>query len=207
MLELKKEGYDMKCRLLIMGFGLLLTLSFSSYAEEDDVYSANQTSASMIIKYAEKRLENVSGEERADAEKRYFLLYDIYIKANSYAILNKVFFWLSIVAALAVLLWPSLSVVFKSKLDRWEWLKSATVQTTVTALAALMFAFYSQYKDKQSYAEALMRHLIFSEKPPYELSIIVSDELSKIDGGFSFNSILGESADRKKIGSDDVTSD
>ncbi len=56
------------------------------------------------------------------------------------------FFWLSIVAVIAVLLWPSIAVIFRDKLGEKEWAKSAVVQTTVTGIAAL--AFYSQDKVK-----------------------------------------------------------
>ncbi len=164
-----------------------------SLANEDSaidkaVFSANQTSASMLLRYAEKQIEQA--EDPALAEKRYLLLFDIYIKARSYAILNKVFFWLSVVAGLGVLLWPSLSIIFKQRLDKWEWLKSATVQTTVTGIAALMFTFYVQYKDKQTYAETLMRHVLYSDQAVSKLAVKVSEELARIDRGFSFNSIV-----------------
>src|SRR5690606_8960840 len=114
------------------------------------------------------------------------------IKARSYAILNKIFFWLSVIFGLSILLWPAFTVVFQKKTGHWEWIKSATVQTTVTGIAALMFTFYTQYKDKQTYAETLMRYVLYSEDSVSTLSIKVSEELSRIDRGFSFNSILGE---------------
>jgi len=37
----------------------------------------------------------------------------------------------------------------QGQLGNREWAKSAVVQTTVTGIAALAFAFYSQYKDKE----------------------------------------------------------
>ena len=70
-----------------------------------------------------------------------------------------------------MLLWPSLSIIFKSNLSKWEWIKSATVQTTVMGLAALMFAFYTQYKDKQTNAETLMRYVTYSEASVSDLSV------------------------------------
>jgi hypothetical protein len=130
--------------------------------------------------------------ENVEAEKKYLLLYDIYIKAHSYAVMNKVFFILSIISALAVFLWPSMSVMFKSNLEKREWLRSATVQTTVTAIAALMFTLYSQYKEKQTYAENLMRYVVYSEQASSELALKVSEELAKIDNGFSFHSVISE---------------
>lgn len=168
-----------------------------SKVKDEEIFTPNQTSASLLVKYAEKLKQQAEPENKVEAEKKYLLIYDIYIKARSYALLNKVFFWFSIAFGLAVLLWPSFSIIFKKNTDKWEWVKSATVQTTVTGLAALMFTFYAQYKDKQTYAETLMRYATYSEVPIAELSIKVSEELSKIDRGFSFNSILGEkSADK-----------
>ena len=164
--------------------------------QEPNVFSPNQTSASLLIRYAEKLKLNTDQANSADAEKRYLLMYDIYIKARSYALMNKIFFVLSLIFGLAVLLWPSLAIIFKSNLSKWEWIQSATVQTTVTALAALMFTFYSDYKDKQTYAETLMRYALFSKLPVSELSVKISEELARIDRGFSFNSILGEKSDK-----------
>jgi pilus assembly protein TadC len=106
--------------------------------KDEDIFTPNQTSATLLISYAEKLKQQAKPEKKLEAEKKYLLIYDIYIKANSYAWLNKVFFCFSIVFALAVLLWPSLSIIFKSNISKWEWVKSATVQTTVTGLAALM---------------------------------------------------------------------
>ena len=161
-------------------------------------YSVNQTSASLLVNYAKTLIQQAKPEDKAAAEKKHLLMVDIYIKARSYAILNKTFFFLSVAAGLLVLLWPSLSIIFKSKLTHWEWVKSATVQTTVTGIAALMFTFYSQYKDKQTYAETLMRHVIYSEIKVATLSVTVADELARIDRGFSFNSILSSESDNTK---------
>jgi hypothetical protein len=156
-----------------------------------DDLGSNQTSASLLIEHSKCQRAAAPPEAAAEAEKRHLLLLDIYIKARSYAILNKVFFWFSVVFGVMVLLWPSLSIIFKSRVQNWEWVKSATVQTTVTGLAALMFTFYSQYKDKQTYAETLMRHVIYSEQSTADLSVKVAEELSRIDRGFSFSSIIG----------------
>jgi hypothetical protein len=160
-------------------------------AEEHAIFTPNQASASLLVAYAEQQKEQADPSMKEEAAKKYLLTYDIYIKARSYAILNKLFFWLSVVFGLAVLLWPSLSIVFKERLSRWEWVKSATVQTTVTGIAALMFAFYTDYKDKQTYAETLMRYVIYSKADATSLSVKVSEELSKIDRGFSFSTVLG----------------
>jgi hypothetical protein len=179
---------------IFLSLFILLMLSSSIPAEtrisDEKIFSPNQTSASLLINYAEKLRQEADGLNKVEAEKKYLLTYDIYLKARSYALLNKIFFWLSVIFGLALLLWPSLSIIFKTKLSKWEWVKSATVQTTVTGIAALMFAMYSQYKDKQTYSETLMRYVIYSNDDVGALSIKVAEELSRVDKGFSFSSIL-----------------
>jgi hypothetical protein len=83
-------------------------------------------------------------------------------------------------------------VIFKGRLSNIEWFKSAIVQTTVTGIAALTFTFYSQYKDKQTYTENLMRYAIFSNEKIDILSRKVTEEISKIDRGFSFSSLINK---------------
>jgi hypothetical protein len=176
---------------------LIVTLCiFTLACTQGKTFETWQTSASLLMKHSEQTVSEASSEEKPQAMKKNLLMRDIYIKARSYAILNKIFFFFSIISAIAVFLWPSLSIVFKNKWESREWLKSATVQTTVTAIAALMFTFYSQYKDKQTNAENLMRYVVYSEKTASELSLKVSEELAGIDRGFSFNSILDNSKNK-----------
>ncbi len=56
----------------------------------------------------------------------------------------------------------------------------------------MMFAFYSQYKDKQTYTENLMRYAVFSDKPVNEVSQKIIEEIGKIDNGFSFSSVTDD---------------
>ncbi len=160
------------------------------------ILSPNQTSAKLLMDYAKNRVCKASLNDStelttADNEQKLILIYDLYVKARSYAILNKVFFWLSIISAFAVFIWPSLGVVLKNTLTQ-EWYKSAVVQTTITGIAALMFAFYSQYKDKQTYTENLMRYAVFSDKPVNEVSQKIIEEIGKIDNGFSFSNVTDD---------------
>ncbi len=174
-------------------FLLLLSVQVAAMEDSDDsFYSSNQTSASLLVRYAESVKKQASTENKQQAEQKFLLVYDIYIKAKSYALLNKIFFWLSGIAAVCVLLWPSLGIIFKNRLGEMEWIKSAVVQTTVTGIAALTFAFYSQYKDKQVYAETLMRQVIFSEQSVTNLSLKVAGELARIDRGFSFGNFVSD---------------
>ncbi|MCB1644616.1 MAG: hypothetical protein KDI36_04145 [Pseudomonadales bacterium] len=175
--------------LILVASGALLVWFMTG---DDNLFSPNQTSASLYEKFARQQVEDASARDKPSSQLKYLLIYDMYIKARSYAILNKVFFWASVAFGFMVLIWPSLSVIFKDHLTRWEWIKSATVQTTVTGLAALMFTFYSQYKDKQTYTEALMRWVVFSSEPVAELSVKVTEELNKIDRGFSFSTAVGK---------------
>jgi len=179
---------------------LILSWSLIGCAEKnpssvDEILDPNQMSASLLIQYARLNASQASPRNKAQAEQRLVILYDLYIKARGYAILDKVFFWLSILSALAVLLWPSIAVIFKDKLGQKEWAKSAVVQTTVTGIAALAFAFYSEYKDKQTYTENLMRYALFSKDDPAALSNKVIEEIAKIDKGFSFSSLIKKDAE------------
>ncbi|PPD31674.1 MAG: hypothetical protein CTY19_13175 [Methylomonas sp.] len=166
-----------------------------------NILNPNQTSAKLLMDYAKTTVckTDASGAAQpttAEAERKLVLIYDLYVKARSYAILNKLFFWLSLISAVAVFLWPALGVLLKDRLGDREWYKSAIVQTTVTAIAALMFAFYSQYKDKQTYTENLMRFTVFSDRPVDELSQKVIEEIGKIDIGFSFSGVIDKKQDK-----------
>lgn len=174
---------------------LLLGCAEKNPSSVDEILNPNQMSASLLIQYARLSASRADIASRAQAERRLVILYDLYIKARSYALLNKVFFWLSIVAALAVLLWPSIAVIFKDKLGEKEWAKSAVVQTTVTGIAALAFAFYGQYKDKETYTENLMRYALFSKEDSTALSSKVMEEIAKIDKGFSFSALIKKDAE------------
>ncbi|MFT4993323.1 MAG: hypothetical protein ACI965_000341 [Paraglaciecola sp.] len=172
---------------------IIVTLcTFTLACGSGNIFQTWQTSASLLMKHSQQGVSEASAEEKPEALKKNLLMQDMYIKASSYAIINKVFFFLSIISAIAVFLWPALSIVFKHKWENSDWLKSATVQTTVTAIAALMFTFYSQYKDKQTHTENLMRYVIYAEQPASQLSLKVSEELAGIDRGFSFDSIVNK---------------
>jgi len=81
-------------------------------------------SASLLVQYARLNASQASARNKLQAEQRLGDPLRSLHQARSYALLNKVFFWLSIVSALAVLLWPSIAVIFKDKLGNREWAKS-----------------------------------------------------------------------------------
>ena len=125
-------------------------------------------------------------------EKMFLMIYDLYIKARSYAIINKVAFWLAAITGIMVLVWPSLAIITKDFGFEKEFLKSAIVQTTVTGLAALTFAVYSHYKKRQMYVENLMRYVIYSAQPSQNLVDKVVNEIDKIDTGFGFTDAISK---------------
>lgn len=189
----------LKIGLMILFVGMLSGCANESC--ENDVISIlnpTQTSAKLLMDYTKTAVCQSRGDGTAkpatpNDERKLVLVYDLYVKARSYALLNKLFFGLSLVSAIAVLLWPALGVLMKDRLGQRDWYQSAIVQTTVTGIAALMFAFYSQYKDKQTYTENLMRYAVFSDKPVFELSQKIIEEVGKIDSGFSFGGVFDAS--------------
>lgn len=52
----------------------------------NDIYYPNQTSASLLIKYAENQKLKAEPSQKDATERKYLLTYDIFIKARSYAI-------------------------------------------------------------------------------------------------------------------------
>lgn len=176
---------------------LLLVAALSGCAAETcnknlvSTLAPNQTSASLMMEYVKSSVCRVEGSSSpvGEDERKLVLVYDLYVKARSYAMLNKLFFGLSLLFSIAVLLWPAMGVVFKKRFGDQEWYRSTVVQTTITAIAALMIAFYDQYKDKQTYTENLMRYTVYSSQPVEALSRKVIEELGKIDSGFSFGSV------------------
>lgn len=176
---------------------------------------------------------------------------DLYIKAMSYAYLNKTFFFLSVVFAIIVLIWPSFVAFWKNdeteavvlqtlktmqKQGQEKGGKNASLsmqdeaaekitaikergtigrllsrlvgvagmQTTVTALAALSFAFYAHYKDNQTTSEGLMRTVIFAEKLNEELLGEVIAQMLEMDRGFGFAEALPSIARANEASSQNV---
>jgi hypothetical protein len=151
------------------------------------IYTPNKTSAKLLVDYASENWGLTADGVGTESQKRFLMVYDLYIKARSYALINKIAFWIAIFAGLMVLVWPSLAIVTKEFGFEKDFLTSAIVQTTVTGFAALTFAVYSHYKKRQMYIENLMRHVIYSEDPAQLLIERVLREMEKIDSGFSFS--------------------
>ncbi|MDN4500969.1 hypothetical protein QX776_00995 [Alteromonadaceae bacterium BrNp21-10] len=154
------------------------------------IFTPNKTSGRLLVDYAKRYWHVDTDNVSAECHKRYLMVYDLYIKARSFALINKIAFWLAIIAGILVLTWPALAVVSKDFGFEKDFLKSAMVQTTVTALAAMLFALYSHYKKRQMHMENLMRLLIYSPENETSLLDTILKELEKMDSGFSFSASI-----------------
>lgn len=149
------------------------------------------------------------GKSTAGADlKRVALIEDIYIKSWSYAVMNKICFWLAIFLAILVLIWPSLGAVLKPAeppqppddpavpAARPGWLHravgAASVQTSITALAAVTFTFYAHYKTNQMNSENLMRQLLYAEELNANLIGTAITSIRDMDKGFGFSPIAAD---------------
>ena len=162
------------------------------------VFAPNKTSAKLLVDFAAKTWGIGVANVPVELQRRYLMVYDLYIKARSYALINKVSFWLAIMAGILVLAWPSIAVISKDYGVEREFLESAIVQTTVTGLAALMFAIYSHYKKRQTYMENLMRYIIFSEEVTGSLVEKVMVELERVDSGFAFSEAVMKKSNKSE---------
>lgn len=154
--------------------------------------SPNQTSASFLIKCARMNVANGDEPPNDDALRRYLLAYDVFIKTRSYAILNKVFFLLALPTSLAVAAWPVIAAVA----IKWDLVDAAILQTVVTAVAALFIYVYRHYKQRQMFAENLLRMIVFSQEAIGDLAQRVADEMARIDQGFAFRQTAQSSGPR-----------
>ncbi len=150
------------------------------------LYPVNQISAKLLLEFSQKMwLENNASAGLAD-HQRYLMMHDLYIKARSYSIINKVAFWFALLLGIAVVVWPSFAVISQDFGWQKEFLKSAIVQTTVTAFAGLAFSIYTHYKKRQVYVENLMRSIVYA--PTWDIAVVehVLKEMERIDSGFGF---------------------
>ncbi len=157
--------------------------------------SANQTSARHLMESAFREWGMAESTVSTEMRQRHVMMVDLYIKARSYAVLNKLSFVLAILAGIMVLAWPSLAVISKDYGLEKDFLKSAIVQTTVTGLAALTYGVYSHYKKRQMYVENLMRYVFFTDDSTKVVLKKVMKEIERIDAGFVFS----ESAPDKDV--------
>lgn len=141
-----------------------------------------QTSAALLRAHARHRFGVPDGAEQPQSAAQHLLLIeDLYIKACSYAWINKLCFWLALIGALALLLVPVLPWL----LPQWPWLNQPGLQTTLMALSALLCNLYQQYKQRQTQTENLMRQVLFSDQPIEPLAAQIMAQLQQLDTGFN----------------------
>ncbi|WP_416898874.1 MAG: hypothetical protein ACMVY4_03840 [Minwuia sp.] len=163
----------------------------------EPIFSPNKTSARLLVDFAAASWAEPSGESGRETDRRrYLLVYDLYIKARSYAVINKCAFLLAILFSILVIVWPSIAIVSSDFGGGLKFLESAVVQTTVTALAALCFAVYAHYKKRQMLVENLMRQAVYLDGPGDLVAHIVA-EMERIDAGFSFGDWAGKKDEEK----------
>ena len=148
------------------------------------MFSVNQTSAGMMEAFA--RNHWLTADSEPDLQKRYMLLFDLYIKARSYALLNKTAFVLTLFGVLSMLAWPVIAFINHDVEAFLGVAESAAIQTAVSGLTAFGFALYSHYKKRQQQMENLMRRLCHSDQPYQQLVPQLLTEIERIDSGFAF---------------------
>jgi hypothetical protein len=142
----------------------------------------NRTSARLMFDVA---AETVGKSDDPAARRQMLMIADLYIKARSFAILNKIAFVWALGCAILIALWPAVAVLAEGFSTGARALTSAAVQTSVTALAALGYAVYGHYKKRQQAVENLMRRILATEPGAMDLERVLG-ELERIDQGFAF---------------------
>jgi len=146
-----------------------------------------QTSARYLSKIA--KLDACLDTNNNRKQKIHTLIKDLEIKATSYAFMNKVFFWVSLVFAICIVVLPIVNSV-TSEGSTAHKIFSPTQLPAITLLAGLCFTLYTDYKGKQTSAENLIRYAYFSTDEIQVISKTVREGLSEIDGGQNFSSLI-----------------
>jgi len=162
------------------------------------LYSFNKTSACLLVEFAEKIWLEDDVPPSVSNQQRYLMMHDLYIKARSYSIINKLAFWFALILGVAVVVWPAIAIFAQDFGWQKEFLKSAIVQTTVTAFAGLAFALYSHYKKRQLYVENIMRSLVYATEWNQGVVDHVLKEMERIDSGFGFSDVMVKKANEEK---------
>lgn len=147
----------------------------------------SQTSAKYLSKIAQ--LDACLDKSDVQKQKIHALIKDLEIKSNSYAWLNKIFFWLSLVFALCIISFPILNSLVAAD-SKWAKIFNPTQLPAITLLAGLCFTFYSDYKGKQTSTENLIRYAYTSQHPINLISKTVRDGLAQIDSGHDFSKLI-----------------
>jgi len=92
------------------------------------IYSTRGLAAKILVEFAKQKFYAGCKSPTDQGANRYTLVYDLYVKVASYAVVNKIFFCLAFVFGFGVLLWPSLAIVAKDFGFEKSFLNNAIVQ-------------------------------------------------------------------------------
>lgn len=146
-----------------------------------------QTSAKFLRKIV--KFEACLEPDNERKQKIYLMMKDLEIKASSYALLNKVFFWASLILAIFVILFPIINYATEAGAMMNKITNPAQLPA-ITLLAGLCFAFYADYKGKQTGAENLMRYTYYSSTEEIEvINQTIQKGLDNIDSGHDFSTL------------------
>lgn len=175
----------------VMGFKNEVTCNTNDSAslteQRYQITQGFQTSATYLSKLA--KLDACLDRDSDKKQKIHALIKDIEIKASSYAFLNKVFFWISLIFAITIIVFPIISS-FTTKGSIYHKIFNPVQLPAITLLAGLCFTLYSDYKGKQTSAENLIRYSYFSGDEIKIISKTVRAALAEIDGGQNFSSLI-----------------
>lgn len=146
-----------------------------------------QTSARYLNKIAKLDACLDPGDVRK--QKIHTLIKDLEIKSSSYSLMNKVFFWLSLALAFAVVSFPVISKIAGGT-GTMSKIFDPVQLPVITLLAGLCFSFYTDYKGKQTSAENLIRYAYTSSDNIEVISRTVRNGLAEIDSGHDFSELL-----------------
>lgn len=146
-----------------------------------------QTSAKYLSKIA--KLDACLDSDDPRKQKIHTLIKDLEIKSSSYSLLNKVFFWLSLLFALCIISFPVINTLVPEDSKSAKIFNPAQLPA-ITLLAGLCFTFYSDYKGKQTSAENLIRYAYTSSDKIEVISKTVRNGLAEIDSGHDFSELL-----------------
>ncbi|MEM9422994.1 MAG: hypothetical protein AAF986_10935, partial [Pseudomonadota bacterium] len=117
-----------------------------------------QTSTGVLLKHIDQ-----SAQSDPDFKIRLAMASEINVAVRGFSKISKVTGLVGFCLALAVLCWPLLVY-----LDFFKGLQPETkalVPTTLSAIAAYTLTVHRQYKERQTFAERIMRSIAFSEGP------------------------------------------
>lgn len=75
------------------------------------LYSVNQSSACLLVEFAQTMWLGAEASPSLINQQRYLIIPDLYIKARSYCIINKVAFWFALLTGVAVVVWPAIAIL------------------------------------------------------------------------------------------------